>query len=293
MIPSRTDPCPICGDAGLTDPSATEFLGLTKSSRPIFVLKCLRCRFRWLSPLPRPEEIQKLYAQSSYFEQPEQNYSYDQQALEARPCLTERVARFQRNAPRGKILDAGCATGEFLAVAKEHGLLAMGIEISEYACTVAAGRNLNVIHGNLYSERLPRQDFSGVHMSHVLEHLPNPIRALQRIHELLVPGGLAYVEVPYQFEGALDTFDRLRRRKMEFGHFSIHHVSFFTPDSLVALFQRTGFDVLELRTYLSCRRATRKSSLRLRVLKSILWAADRFLQRGDIISAWVRRDNKP
>ena len=131
-------------------------------------------------------------------------------------------------------------------------------------------------------------------MSHVLEHLPNPIQALQRVHELLVSCELAYGEAPYRlFESALDTLDRWQGRQMEHNPLSILHASFFAPGLLVAFFQRTGFKVLDLRTYLPCRRAAREANLRLRLVKSSPRAAVRFLQRGDVMSAWVRRDNYP
>lgn len=283
--------CPLCGNSGCVDLAATEFLDLPQSNRPVSVFRCRPCNFRWLNPQPRPENIQNLYTQEGYFERPEHHYSYANQALENRPCLLERTTRFKKNSPNGQILDAGCATGEFLFVAREQGIPAVGVEVSNYACEVARRRNLNVIHGDLDSDQLSRASFSGIHMSHVLEHLPNPVHAMRRVRELLVPGGLVYIEVPYQFDGLLDTLDRWQRRRMTFGPFSIHHVSFFSPNSLAALLRQTGFRVTELRTYLPCRRETRPKSFRLRLLTTLLWAADRLLKRGDIISVWARRDN--
>jgi SAM-dependent methyltransferase len=80
--------------------------------------------------------------------------------------------------------------------------------------------------------------FDVITMWHVLEHLPDPMAALERSHELLAPGGRLIVSVPNNdsWQARLGGDDWL--------HLDIpRHLFHFTPGSLSGLVERTGMRV--------------------------------------------------
>jgi 2-polyprenyl-3-methyl-5-hydroxy-6-metoxy-1,4-benzoquinol methylase len=54
------------------------------------------------------------------------------------------MARVVKRGGRGRLLDVGCATGDFLASARAAGFDAQGLELSSWSCEVARGRGFRV-----------------------------------------------------------------------------------------------------------------------------------------------------
>lgn len=98
------------------------------------------------------------------------------------------------------LIDLGCGRGEWLKVAKETGLPAIGVDSNAVCIAECLEENLEVVQEDILSFLRNRQDASvGAYtMFQVLEHLPFPIlvEALREIRRTLVPGGRLIAEVP-------------------------------------------------------------------------------------------------
>ncbi len=97
-------------------------------------------------------------------------------------------------------LDLGCAYGFLVAEARRAGFQALGIDASRFALeqigTFAPDARGRVARA--FAERLPFRDrsFAVVSAFDILEHLPEPGRALDEIARLLCPGGLLLAATP-------------------------------------------------------------------------------------------------
>ena len=94
-------------------------------------------------------------------------------------------------------LDVGCAYGFVVSLLRKLGYEASGIDISNYA--VMRGKELS--EGNLLvsdAQHLPfkASSFDLITCFESLEHLPRSILALNRIYELLKPGGILIITTP-------------------------------------------------------------------------------------------------
>jgi len=97
----------------------------------------------------------------------------------------------------GDLLDVGCAYGHLLNAARND-FNVHGVDISEFAIKRAKQKfNLkNVKQGNV-QERIPfNKKFDVITAIDVIEHLNNPVKALNNIYSKLKKQGLFIVELP-------------------------------------------------------------------------------------------------
>src|SRR5439155_6595773 len=110
----------------------------------------------------------------------------------------DRIHAFERRYGRkGRLLDVGCALGDFLMEAKDAGWDVEGVEISHYAAQRARARGLRVTAGRLEELDLPAASFDVITLYDAIEHLTDPVATLAAVHRLLVPGGLLHLVTPY------------------------------------------------------------------------------------------------
>ena len=103
----------------------------------------------------------------------------------------------RRRAP-GRMLEVGCGHGLLLDEARRRGWETLGLELSERSASWARERlGLEVLEQPLESLD-PREDgtWDAVLMVDVLEHLEDPVAALDRCRALLAPGGVLCVVTP-------------------------------------------------------------------------------------------------
>ncbi|MBF0296207.1 MAG: methyltransferase domain-containing protein [Magnetococcales bacterium] len=139
-----------------------------------------------------------------------------------------------------KVLEVGCGRGEYLALLREQGMLAWGVEHAEASVAQCRQAGLPVFAGSIDSpeQRLPEAPFDGFFMLSFLEHLPAPVATLRGIAANLTEGAVGLVEVP--------NFDMIVRNGL-FSEFIRDHLFYFTRQTLTQLLGMAGFEVLECR----------------------------------------------
>jgi len=158
--------------------------------------------------------------------------SWDKERLDG---LADHVADFCDN-PSARILDIGCANGGLLAALQSKGFLNVcGVDPSP-TC-VEATRNLakgDAWVGTLASFPEEAENFDGIILSHVMEHVRDLLAAMELVHRLLSPGGWVYIEVP----------DASRYEEFivaPFQDFNTEHINHFSETSLANLCRRNRF----------------------------------------------------
>ena len=216
---------------------------------PLGVDFCDRCGVRVVHPFPTAASLARLY-DDAYFANPRadglgyEDYAAFRPAAEA--TFRRNLYALRRHAPRGRLLELGCAEGYFLRLAAEVGYEACGIEIAAGAAARAATLAGRPVHaGTLESFGGAPGSFEVVAAWDVLEHLADPAGALARIATLLRPGGVLAATVPDP-DGWLA---RLLGRRW-FGWQALpEHPVYFRRNALRALLARHGFSVLTLRPH--------------------------------------------
>jgi hypothetical protein len=136
---------------------------------------------------------------------------------------------------RGVMLDVGACGGDFLLYAKDRGWEVVGQELSEECLNILDLVGIPSIFGFVHEHNYKPNIFDVVSIRHTLEHSPSPFYDLQLLGDAMTDDGVLFVVVP-MWEG--------EQWCVEGGHDLPEHVSYFTSDSLSALLQRAGFDIL-------------------------------------------------
>ncbi|MGP1348624.1 MAG: class I SAM-dependent methyltransferase [Stomatobaculum sp.] len=137
-----------------------------------------------------------------------------------------------------KILEAGCGQGEFLKILAEYPVEAYGMEHSPELVKKARAAGLRVAeeYPEEETQRFENAPFDGFTSFNFLEHQPEPAVYLCAIAANLCEEGCGLVTVP-SFEYILE--------QNSFYELIPDHLAYFTMETLEALMNRCGFDVLE------------------------------------------------
>ena len=94
---------------------------------------------------------------------------------------------------KGRILDIGAGTGDFLLVAKNNGWQTIGVEPSEKAKEIAKNKGVSFVAA---TSELENHSFDVISMWHVLEHVPDLDKQIKELKRLLKPTGTLIIAVP-------------------------------------------------------------------------------------------------
>jgi SAM-dependent methyltransferase len=192
---------------------------------------CRVCGLVYTNPRPTAQAITAFYEK-------EYRVMYagtdDPAAAAARMAIRAKHIRATLGPVSGKrILEVGSATGETLVALREHGADVYGIEPTvSYA--EHSRRSGVTTHVGGYETYAPKQDFDMIILSHVLEHLPQPMDALRTFRSWLATGGRMYVEVP---------------NITSYPWLEIAHLSGFVPRTLRNILLASGFGIERLWTF--------------------------------------------
>jgi SAM-dependent methyltransferase len=206
-------------------------------------------------PRPTPESQRALYGEkfyeedkSTYLSDVDRDRAYWDAIWSIRRGMME-AALPAPSAGGRRILDVGSSGGFLLDHFQHNGWQGFGIEPSRSAARHARERfGLEVFCGELLdfdleSDRAFRDEggerFDAVHCAQVLEHVLDPEACVARIAELVEPGGVAFVEVPNDFNVLQETA-RERLGKSAWWVAPDHHLNYFDAASLAALLARHG-----------------------------------------------------
>lgn len=141
--------------------------------------------------------------------------------------------------PGRRVLDIGCARGDFLQEMRTRGWIVAGVEPTEWLAHEALGLGIPVWTGTLEDVSLPAHGFDVVTLWDVLEHVADPVADLQRVRRLLAPGGRVLVNTPLA-----DGWDARLFGTSWSGWDAPRHAVVFTRATLSGALERAGFELV-------------------------------------------------
>jgi SAM-dependent methyltransferase len=153
--------------------------------------RCNECGTVHQPALPSGTDLHALYRD---MEDPE----YLSEEAGRRATAGRLIEMIAKHVPSGRLLDVGCGHGLLLDEARRRGYDVRGIELSASAARYARDV-LNLDVREITLEQLdPERDgrFEAIVLADVIEHLDDPVGAIDKCIEMLAPGGALMVVTP-------------------------------------------------------------------------------------------------
>ena len=155
----------------------------------------------------------------------------------ARLNAKARLDLIRQYLPEGKLIEVGCARGDFLSAAKGH-FSVVGVEPNEELAADAA-KVAPVYRGLI--ENYPDNGFDVAASFHVIEHTDSPRRFLEAIVTKVRTGGLVVIETPNIHSVPF------RVLKSRWRQFIPEHYFFFDDRTMKKLMEDAGLKVERIR----------------------------------------------
>lgn len=196
------DQCPICNNAQIRTIYGDLKDRLHEQNQEQFSLQsCQECKSIFTNPQIEIAEYAKYYPTNEYIPYVPQKIK----KLQIIPKLIhDAIVKLFIEKTRGvinpgkKILEIGCANGDFLLKCKNKGMEVVGVEIDKTVAKRAAAKGLEILGVSFEQayQQLNDQRFDIIFMSHVFEHFQNPQKVLTYIKNLLKADGMLILIIP-------------------------------------------------------------------------------------------------
>jgi len=231
--------CPICGS------SSVSFIGEgDRYGMGLEVDGCNTCGLAFVNPRPVKSAMDDFYKTKyrEFYESvevPSLDYVAKGPFQSRADFVVGVLRRYLDEDVHGELLDIGCAEGTLLKTIKED-FPCLSINGLEPNPNFAAFAREHTGTGNIFSGTFEdflngagSEKYDVITITHVLEHMPDPVKTLSMLRALLKKDGLLYVEVP----NILDV------RSKSIAQIHIAHLIYFDPVTLQLCLDRAGFQV--------------------------------------------------
>ncbi len=233
--------CPLCGKKSFSKFLSIDDHFLSKESFQL--VKCSSCKFVFTNPRPRAEDLQKYYESEDYFSHSKKNKGLITVLYNAvkNYSLYKKYNLISRHKSAGKILDIGCATGEFLNYFYKKGWGTMGIEPAKNPRNFAINNYGLDVKPEESIDELTAKNFDVITMWHVLEHVPELNKRIQQIEKLLKDDGFLLIALPNYL-----SWDANYYKHHWAGYDVPRHLYHFSPSTISELLRKFHFNIFEI-----------------------------------------------
>jgi SAM-dependent methyltransferase len=195
-------------------------------SESFTVVECSNCGLGFTNPRPDPLEIGRYYPDAfyEYFDEKWHMTRYGHEARYLPEPLLERM----------RLLDIGCANGDFPRFMKKRGWDVTGLEIGASAREIV---DFPVFNCDLPSVPIDAPTYDAVTAWAVLEHVHDPHAYFQKVGQILRPGG--------RFVFAVTDFDSWPSRFL-FREDLPRHLYFFTKATVKRYLEESGLEFVQM-----------------------------------------------
>jgi len=213
-------------------------------------VRCAGCGVERMASYPSDKEIAEFY-DDGYMTKKFNNLGHHlhftreyRQTYFAEKALTFADLRIDSGSLKGKkLLDVGCANGQFLEFTGGLGLDSTGIDISEEMVNAGKEAGLNCHVKDLFEMD---GEYDLLTYWDVIEHVSDPRKVLDKTRELLAPGGEVILQTP-----CTGIVSELFADNWLY-YLPVQHLHLFSQEALFRLLSETGFAVVSWVRFGSC-----------------------------------------
>jgi 2-polyprenyl-3-methyl-5-hydroxy-6-metoxy-1,4-benzoquinol methylase len=189
--------CPVCSSRKIQPIlTAKDF---TVSKEDFVIWQCNECTLRFTQDVPDAESIGPYYQSQDYISHTNTSKGLINQLYQKvrRYTLDQKAALIiQSTVAKGNLLDVGAGVGAFAHTMQQKGWAVTGIEPDAGARAQAKALfGVDLLPAEDFYQ-LPDRQFDAITLWHVLEHVHDLHGYVDRLKELLRPGGKLFIAVP-------------------------------------------------------------------------------------------------
>lgn len=234
------DHCLCCGSAAVN--KVFECKDYTVSSEYFEIWQCSSCTFMFTQNVPDVSAIGVYYQSAEYVSHSDTKkglvnrlyHSVRSYTLNAKLKLIKEITGLKQ----GVLLDIGAGTGAFASAMQRAGWNVTGLEPDETA-RVNALKNYKLQLEELHNlDNLHNETFDAITLWHVLEHVHDLHRYLEKFFQILKPAGRLVIAVPNY-----TSYDSNVYKQYWAAYDVPRHLYHFSPKSMQVLLEQKGFVV--------------------------------------------------
>jgi 2-polyprenyl-3-methyl-5-hydroxy-6-metoxy-1,4-benzoquinol methylase len=138
---------------------------------------------------------------------------------------------------KGRFLDIGCGTGDFLWLLKRNKFEVIGVEPNPKARSITSEKGIEAVE---CIEYVQAHQFDAISLWHVLEHIPNLDQFFEHMSSILQKGGYMFVAVPN-----FKSFDAQYYKEFWAAFDVPRHIHHFSQYAIEGLFRQNGYQLLQ------------------------------------------------
>lgn len=242
METEHIEECPVCGGKKFSRKFTCEDYFVSHEKFTVYC--CDVCQFTFTQDVPSGEAMARYYETADYVSHSDTrkgliNSVYHQ----VRKKMVRRKAKLVgKKQPAGRLLDMGCGTGYFAGAMKQKGWDVIGIEPAEQAAEIARNKFGLEVKPSSALFVLQEKQFNAITLWHVLEHLADLNKYMDRFSRLLEDDGTLIIAVPN-----VNSYDAGKYGKYWAAYDVPRHIWHFSADTFRILAEKYGFRISEIR----------------------------------------------
>jgi 2-polyprenyl-3-methyl-5-hydroxy-6-metoxy-1,4-benzoquinol methylase len=188
--------CPVCASQKMETFIVCKDHFLTKEE--FTIVKCQDCGLKFTNPRPEKAKLGEYYKSAEYISHSNSRKGIFNSVYQKvrRYTIGEKCRMIQSYASGNKLLDVGCATGEFLAFMKLRNWEVLGIEPDANVRKMAIEYHGLNVQDEDYLAKLTDNSMDVITLWHVLEHVADLGERMKELQRILKPGGILILAVP-------------------------------------------------------------------------------------------------
>lgn len=233
--------CPICAASDFEKKLVCK--DYTVSQESFQLVGCKNCGLVFTNPRPEEKELGRYYESDDYISHSNTSKGIVNSLYQwvRKRTLAQKLKLVNSLSSKGKLLDVGCGTGEFLNTCKNDGWQTIGIEPSSVARQYGIDNYKLDVRDESELTKLEPGSFDIITLWHVLEHVPHLQQRAAELKSLIRPGGVLIIAVPNRLSHDAEYYQQY------WAAYDVpRHLYHFSAEDIRFLFAGHGFQMLKV-----------------------------------------------
>ncbi|MEH6407805.1 MAG: class I SAM-dependent methyltransferase [Leeuwenhoekiella sp.] len=190
------------------------------------------------TPKPKSDDLGRYYESDNYISHTDSKQNITDKLYQTvkKHMLRKKLAIVKKYRKKGKILDIGAGTGDFLKEAQSEGWEIYGVEPNETAREGASKKGINL---ESTIDAISEQ-FDVITMWHVLEHVEDTNAQVEWLQKKLSKDGVVFIAVPN-----FKSYDAKKYKEFWAAYDVPRHLFHFSQNAIEKIFAAYNFEIVD------------------------------------------------